>query len=117
MFNPGKREPLQQSLILDQFGCAILHRCEMLLGVSFYNNSKAEQLWSFLDVCIDGAVMQVRWFHAEEHFALGLEYARAWQGQRSVHVLDAFGNSGKIARLGEETVIKRDKKQCKAKEF
>ena len=43
---------------------------------------------------------KLRWFHAEEHFAEGLAFAKAWQGTRTVHVLDAFGVSARMACLG-----------------
>ena len=40
-----------------------------------------------------------RWWHAEQHAAEALEWAKNWQGAREFEALDAFGFSQGIACL------------------
>lgn len=43
--------------------------------------------------------LAVRWYHVEDHQDELLSWARAWSGQRTIHLLDAFGASGNMACL------------------
>lgn len=70
------------------------------VGSSWVFDSVDTRLHVFIKISRSSLLPSLRWFDAGSHYADILQWAEGWSGERTLHLLDAFGASCQMSYLG-----------------